>query len=348
MAFLVPRSEWREEIRQIAERASAHMQTETQRFDPLLYAFEMPLRAVYYPIGFPLAIATNSEEVLAAAEESWGHFQNRFSYPPLEARIGVLPNGPAECPPAPTYRQQRNIRAWVADAQNFGISDPQHGFAFAWFTRAVVENRAYLRWNFLEALSWDLLGAYLTPVHAACVRLADRGVLLCGDSGAGKSSLAFACAKAGWTYMADDSSHVVRGRPSSLVVGNPYQIRFRESAIDLFPELRAWPATPRATGEMAIELPTANLPQIQTTSDCVVHYIVFLNRAHLGPPRLCGFPKEEALDRFEQVICCNEPEVVEAHKQALKKLLTAAVFELRYSDLTSAVQRLENLVRHGL
>jgi hypothetical protein len=337
----------REQIQQLAVRASARLQTTTQRFDPLLYAFEMPLRAVYYPVGFPLAITTNCEEVLLAAEESWGRFPKLFSYPPLEARIGVLPSGPAECPPSPVYRQQRNIRAWVADAQNFGVSDLKNGFAFAWFTRSACENRAYLRWNFIEPLSWDLLGAYLTPVHAACVRLEDRGILLCGDSGAGKSSLAFACAKAGWTYIADDSSHVVRGRQFPLVVGNPYQIRFRESAIDLFPELQAWPATPRATGEMAIELPTLSLPQIRTTPDCLVHYIVFLNRTYLGPPRLCGFAKEEALDRFEQVICCGEPEVVEAHKHALKKLLSADIFELRYCDLASAVRRLEELVRNG-
>jgi hypothetical protein len=325
------------------------MQTETQRSDPLLYAFEMPLCAVYYPLGFALEITTNSEEVLAAAKESWGHFQKLFSYPPLKTRVGVLENGGLECPPAPVYRQQRNLRAWVADAENFAVSDLKNGFAFAWFTRASVENRAYLRSNFLEPVSWDLLGAYLTPVHGACVRLQNRGILLCGDGGAGKSSLAFACAKAGWTYIADDSSNLVRGHEGSVVVGNPYQICFRESATALFPELQACRPTPRATGELAIELVTPSLPQIETTAQCLVHYIVFLSRNHRGTPLLCGFPKEEAFRWFDQVICCGEQETVEAHKDALRKLLTAVtVFELRYDDLPAAVERLEYLVRHGV
>jgi len=325
------------------------MQTQTLqvKFDPLLYDFEMPLRAVHYPVGFPLEIATNSEEVLAAAKESWGYFNKAFGNPPLTLRIGVLDGGPAECPPGPVFRQQRNLRANVADAENFSVSDMKSGFAFAWLTRATVENRPYLRWHFLEAMSWNLLGAYLTPVHAACVRLQDRGVLLCGDSSAGKSSLAYACAKNGWLYMADDSSSLVRERPEPLVVGNPYQIRFRESAIDLFPELKQWPLTLRATGEMAIEVRTARMAGVRTMTECFVHYIVFLRRGHAGPPCLLPFPKQEALRWFEQVICCGEKEFVEAQKTSLRNLLAAEIFELRYDGLASAVSRLEEMVHRG-
>ena len=323
------------------------MQTQTLQWDPLLYDFEMPLRAVHYPVGFPLELATNSEEILAAAKESWGYFEKVFSHPPRELRIGVLDGGPAECPPNPVHRQQRNLRACIADAENFSISDLKRGFAFAWLTRATVENRAYLRWHFLEAMSWDLLGVYLTPVHAACVSLENRGVLLCGDANAGKSSLAFACAKSGWSYMADDSSSLVRGRNDAMVVGNPYQIRFRESAIDLYPELKDWPLTLRATGEMAIELRTARMPEIRTTTECFVRYIVFLRRGHSGPPRLSRFPKPEAFRWFEQVICCGESDVVEAQKASLQSLLRAEIFELHYNDLAAAVSRLEQMIGTG-
>jgi len=121
------------------------MQTQTFGFDALLYEFEMPLRAMHYPVGFPLEVVTNSEEILAAAKESWGYFEMAFARQPLEIRIGVLEGGSAECPPEPVHRQQRNLRACVADTENFAISDLKQGFAFARFTRATVENRAYLR-----------------------------------------------------------------------------------------------------------------------------------------------------------------------------------------------------------
>lgn len=205
----------------------------------------------------------------------------------------------------------------------------------------------YLRWHFLEGMSWDLLDPYLTPLHAACVRLGDCGVLLCGDSGAGKSSLAFACALSGWTYLADDSCCLLHRNPSRVVVGNPYQIRFRESAIELFPELKDQRLTRRATGEMAIEVPTAGLPGMKIATKCVVDFIVFLNRSQAGPSSLSPFPKDKALHWFEQVMRCDEKETVDAHKAALKQLLQAEILELRYADLESAIGELTALARVG-
>jgi hypothetical protein len=321
------------------------MATPVQTFDPLLYKFEMNLQATYHPLGFPLEIATNSYEVLAAAEESWGHFRPVFSQPPLRLRIGVLDGGPAECPAGPIFRAQRSLLARVADGDNFSISDVKHGFGFAWLTRAAVQDRAYLRWHFIEGMAWDLLGVYLTPVHAACVQLDERGVLLCADSGVGKSSLSFACALKGWAYMTDDASELVRGESDCLVVGNPYQFRFRESAIGLFPRLRSQPLTPRATGELAIELRTAGMPELKTTTSCMVDYVVFLNRGQNGPARILPFSKEAALQWFEQVICWGEEDTVLEHKASLRRLLAAEILELRYSDLDSAVEQLELLVR---
>jgi len=66
------------------------MELQISKIDPLLCEFEMPLVAVYHPLGFSLQIATNSQKVLAAAHESWGHFQKAFSGPTLQLRIGVL------------------------------------------------------------------------------------------------------------------------------------------------------------------------------------------------------------------------------------------------------------------
>jgi hypothetical protein len=323
------------------------MQTQTLNCDPLLSDFEMPLQSVYHPLGFSVEVTTNSPDILAAAEESWGQFRKVFSVPPLQIRIGVLDPGPAECPAVPVWRAQRGLLARVADSENFSVSDVKHGFSFAWLTRSTVDDRAYLRWNFIEPMCWDLLEPYLTPVHAACVRLGERGVLLCGDSGAGKSSLSFACALKGWTYLTDDGTCLVRGCQDRVVVGNPYKIRFRESALELFPELKKHPPTPRATGEMAIELPTASLPEIRTATESPVDYIVFLKRGGDGSARLLPFPKDTALEWFERVICYGVKENVDAHKASLRGLLGAEIFELRYGDLDSAVARLEAMVRNG-
>jgi hypothetical protein len=315
--------------------------------DPVLYDVQLPLHAVYHPLGFSVEIATNSEQVLAAAEESWRCFRKVFAEPPVQLRIGVLDGGPSECPPPPTLRGFRHLMVRVADAANFSVSNMELGFAFCWLTPAVASHRGYLRYCFLEGMSWDLLDAlYLTSVHAACVRLGSSGVLLCGDSGAGKSSLAFACARKGWKFLSDDSTCLIRKSSHPVVVGNPYQIRFRDTAVELFPELRDQQVTRRLNGKMSIEMRTATLPGIRTISESSVDYIVFLKRGEPGPPRLLHFPKEAALRWFEQVVCYGEKAVRDAQKASLLNLLSAQIFELHYEDLDSAVARLRAMVRH--
>jgi hypothetical protein len=329
-------------------RSVVEIQLEITKIDPLLCNLELPLEAIYHPLGFSVEIATNSPEVLEGAEESWGHFRKVFPEPPVQIRIGVLEGGRAECPPAPVVRAQRNLLTQIADRENFAACDLREGFAFAWLTPAVVNNRAYLRYHFLEGTAWHLLvPLYLTPLHGACVQKAGRGVLLCGESGAGKSSLAFACARGGWTFLTDDSSCLIRRRPGRVVTGNPYQMRFDESAMELFPELKDQRITPRATGGRAIELATASMPEIATTSECSVDYIVFLNRGEPQPPGLAPFPKNIALQWFERVLCYGEKAAVAAQKTSLRNLLTAKIFEMRYSDLDMAVKLLEGLVHEG-
>jgi hypothetical protein len=317
--------------------------------DPVLSNFSLPLRAAYYPLGFAVEIATNSGEVLTAAQESWGCFQKRFSEPAVRLEIGVTADGPIECPPAPDCRSRANLLTTIADADNFSVCDLSRGFAFAWLTRAAVENRAYLRYYFLEAAVLSLLEhSHLTALHAACVQAGGRGVLLCGESGAGKSSLAFACARAGWKFLSDDSSAIVRKRKGRMIVGNPHRMRFRESAIELFPELKDQRVTPRATGKMAIELATATRPEIETLTECEIDYIVFLNRRQATPAGLLDLPKEIALHYFEQCISFGEREVRMAQRASIHNLLAAKVFEMRYRDLDWAVERLTTLVQEGM
>jgi len=323
------------------------MQLQIAKIDPLLCDFDMPLHAVYYPLGFSLEIATNSVGILEAAKESWGHFRKTFPGPRLQMRIGVTASEDDACPPEPVCREQQDLLARVADGHNFSVSDLKQGFAFAWLTQAAVEHRPYLRWHFIEGMSWDLLGSfYVTAVHAACVKRGEHGVLLCGDSGAGKSTLSYACARAGWTYLSDDSCCLVRGRNDRLVIGNPYQIRFRESVVKLLPELDRHRRTPH-NGEMAIELPTADLPEMATTLSCSIDYIVFLNRGAYNEPQLLPFSKETARLWFEQIICSGTQKLRDTHKAALRNLLSAEILELRYRDLPSAIELLDGLVLDG-
>jgi hypothetical protein len=320
------------------------MQIQGFRNDPLLYDFEMPLQAVFYPLGFPLEISTNSREVLKAAKESWGLFRHLFHETSVKLRVGVLDDGSTECPPPPSFRGSRNVIAMVADASNFGICDLDRAVGFCWLSRAALANRAYARYHFLDALGLMLVESrHCTPVHAACVTRDGRSVLLCGESEAGKSSLSLACALHGWTFVSDDVCCVVRNSHPPVVVGNPYRMRFRESAATLFPQLKQRPLIPHGM-EFKIEVTTESLPNVAATPLASADYMVFLNRQPSGPAVLSRFPKDDALRYLEHVVCYGSPQLREEQTRSLHSLLTAEILELRYSDLDSAVQRLESML----
>jgi hypothetical protein len=312
--------------------------------DPLLRSIDLPLKRVFHPLGFSVEVITNSEEILAAAEESWGGLHRVFSEPPLELRIALGESGSGVCPPAPVYRAQRNLLSIVADARNFAVCDRDQGFAFAWIDADPVEHQSYLRYHFLESIGLNLLSAfYVTPLHAACVEFHGKGVLLCGNSGAGKSSLAFACARAGWRYISDDASYLVRNGSTRLIAGNSHQVRLRPSARELFPELKGFMPTPWAAGKPSIEIPTALLPYVTRASHTTAEYIIFLNRMACAAPELVPFSREVARNWANQSpAATGDNDEVQA--ASLRDLLNAQLLELRYSGLEGAVDSLQKRI----
>jgi hypothetical protein len=238
-----------------------------------------------------------------------------------------------------------NLIAFVHGRDNYAVADFARGFAFGWFTTAVAADQARFRYHFLESITYLMLGSlYLAPVHAACIALNERGVLLCGESGAGKTSLAYAMARRGWTYVADDGPHLIRNHDYRIILGRPHYIRFRSSCKDLFPELSQFPAVVRPNGKPDVEVSTAELG-LRTAWQVPVEAVVFLNRESGAEPRLDPFPKAEALDRFRRVLCFGETHVREQQLECVERLLDRPVVALTYETFEDAEPYLRQLVQ---
>jgi HPr Serine kinase C-terminal domain len=312
--------------------------------DPLLRNVDLPLRRIFHPLGFSIELKTNSPKVMAAAEECWGGLLELFAEPRVELLVAATEGGSGICPPAPAYRAQRNLLSVVANAQNFAVCDRDHGFAFAWIDADAMNHPDYLRFHFLESIAYNLLSSfYVTPLHAACVEFAGKGVLLCGNSGAGKSSLAFACARAGWKYISDDACYLVRRNADRLTVGNARHFRLRLSARELFPELTEFLPGRWTAGKPSIEIPISRFPHIATAKQTTVEYILFLNRAASAPPELIPFPADVAQHWAAQSSIAMGDEDGD-ERASMRNLLEARLFELRYSHLEETVSFLETLI----
>jgi hypothetical protein len=312
--------------------------------DPLLSEFPLPLHRRLYPLGFPLDVFTNSDLIVRAAEQSWAEFAPAFDCSAVTIRIGVAGPGQNRTPAPPVYRSQRNLLCINSDNENFGVCDLSRGFAFAWVNQSVAENGDFLRYFFIEAIGYILLSAaHLVAVHAACIERNGRGVLLCGDSGAGKSSLAYACARRGWTYVCDDASFLVRDADVLLVTGNPYQLRLRDTAPVLFPEFAKVPVTSRPEGKPSLEIPTRTVPDLSIACQATISTVLFLERQKTFRPSLTSLPQEEALRRWNNSICYGDEESRFEQRKTLQRLLEADIHTFRYSELDSAVAFLNSV-----
>ena len=316
--------------------------------DPSFARVDLPFKEMFYPLGFPLEIKTNSEEILIAMAESWHGFMKLFDTPPFRLRVCVHDGQFSECPPRPTHRVQQHIASSVADNDNFSITDLSQGFSSVWLTRAAVAQQDYCRYFFLEAAALVMIcTSYTTPIHAACVDLEGCGVLLCGDSGAGKSTLSYACAQAGWTYITDDASYLVNSRHDRLVVGNSNQARFRPASQVFFQELSGKPITKRGdVGKPSIELKTSTLRNISTSHISRINHIVFLNRREVKRQELVPFSTEVARYVMLQRLY-GLPETMKVQSAMIDRVLNAGVLELRYYSLDWAIERLGRLALEG-
>jgi hypothetical protein len=307
---------------------------------------ELTLKKLFYPYGFPVEVRSNACEVLTLLEQVWGKFEKQHDTEPIRSDVYVIDGGAPECPPAPMYQMHLPLMIHVADAMNYSIVDLDRKTATTSISRTALQYPLYVNYFLLGAPVCCIATTYATPIHAGCVAMDTHGILLCGDSGAGKSSLSYACARNGWTYIADDSTYLLNGGVHRIVTGDCHQVRLRPSAAMLFPEVKGLEITPRAAGKPSIEMPTAGLPSIVCAKTAQVDFVVFLNRHSGTPSALVPYRKDVARYFMRQALY-GSAESLAVQYQAIERLLTVDVFELRYTDLDWAVDRLQKLVRKG-
>jgi hypothetical protein len=231
----------------------------------------------------------------------------------------------------------------ISDADNYAVCDLDKGFAFFWLAPATARDKDFFRRyylnNLIEVMLWH---SHLTMIHAACVARNGRAVLLCGESGAGKSCLSFFCARRGWTFIGDDGASLVRRSKPPMVVGGPRDVHFRPTALEILPELEGKLVPLNASGKLGLQMLTNAFPEIQRSVHASPCAVVFLNRRAGGPARLIPMPAEEALSRLDADLPLME--VLEDQRASLRSLIEVGAFELCYQHLDDAVRALESLV----
>ncbi len=288
-----------------------------------------------HPLGYPVEIVTGNEAVLAAAAKSWSSWPALFDKPAM--RFEVDTHRRTGAPDNPGFEAPPGWLMFPADSHNFAAFDLESRTGYMVISESAIRDEAGFRHHWLEALVLTALDSvFFTPLHAACVARDGIGTLLCGDSGAGKSSLAYACARRGWTLISDDAFHLAPG-PERMGVGGSNLIHLREPARALFPELDAWDAVTAPNGKQAIEIDAA-AAGFRTARHAYASRCFFLRRRP-GPAAVRPYSTCAAIQYFLKYLFPRDTASAERH---LREFLSSEPCMLEYERIEDAILVLES------
>jgi hypothetical protein len=288
-----------------------------------------------YPLGYPVDIVANSEAVLDVALQSWGAWPALFDESPL--RFEIEGHGGPAPRMVPRFEAPAGWLRFSAGDDNFAVFELEARTGYMSVGDGALRDQPDFRHHWLEALVLTALDSvFFTPLHAGCVARDGAGTLLCGDSGAGKSSLAYACARRGWTLVSDDAVHLAPG-PEGIGVGGSNLIHLREPARALFPELDEMSTGVAPNGKQAIEIDSAALG-FRTARSAVASRCYFLRRRP-GPAAVRPFPAGAAVQYFLKYLFPRDTTSAERH---LREFLSSDPCVLEYEHMQDAIEVLES------
>lgn len=320
--------------------------------DPLQFSMLAELAEHFAPLGANLRLETNNEDIVSACRTSFGRYgvpAPSSSGAPILLRL-LVDSSFNEAPPwpDPVFRGQGDIFYICVGCQNTAVANLGKGCAIGFISPAMARDQVFVRNIFIECLVLTMLtsgkaGRY-TYAHASAVAKGDRGLIFSGPSQAGKTTLAFACARRGFQIVSDDVVYLFEEGDGVTVWGKPWHLRFLEDCARFFPELKQKAARLRFDGKNCVEVDVEELMPGTARPRCKAEAIFFLERAS-GPAGYYALESQEAIRLLSRDLVFDQPEVLERHQRHWLKVVGRGAYVLRYGeDLEAVVQLLETFL----
>jgi len=180
----------------------------------------------------------------------------------------------------------------ATDASNFVVLSPRERTALVVVSPSMMRYPYHIRYELIEFAVFALAARVqrLVSLHAACVGIGGRGVLLMGPSGAGKTTVALQCLLAGFEFLSEDSVFVAPRTMRATGIANFLHTRAdslrwlgrsHEAAA-----IRKSPVIRRRSGTRKYEIDLRREPFKLAKSPLEIVSIVFLSSQKAGTNRL--------------------------------------------------------------
>lgn len=335
--------------------------------DPFQESGSGLLRIQRQVLGAAFEFATESTELLRLVRLAYdGLPAHRLSDPPPRMAVRLVLGGRVK-----TERRARGARAprldepgpfallsatgflcGASDCSTVALMSAAQRSALIIVARDLLRFPYHVRYELIELAVFTLAARVqgLMPLHAACVGRGHRGLLLIGDSGAGKSTAVLHCALRGFDLVSEDSLFVA---PQSLLatgVANFLHVR-RESLRFLAAADKSFisraPVIRRRSGVRKLEVDLRQRPFRLAPRPLEITGLVALSaQKAASEPLLVRISRREALGRLQasQPYAASQP----GWRSFMQRIGAVPAFELRRGQHPrEAVAALEPLLGGG-
>jgi hypothetical protein len=306
----------------------------------------LPLHADLLIAGAHCALASNSEEILAATSR-WHCSSRPRSNRTFDLELLLDRSLPCDR----DVKMQTHFRGMHHLV--FATIGSHELFTFDLARRRVIG--AVSQTSATDANFWNrhwlpitigVMGTTVgvTPLHSACLDHNGRGLLLAGNSGAGKSTLTVALARAGFSLISDDWTYISRDAaaadsPTLTAHGLNAPIKLLPDAVRHFPELGTRAPKMWFNGELAFELTPEEICGAPAQSTARPHWLLLLERTAQPGCDFSPLSADEARFFFEsnaERLPPQLPETSAARSATIAAVATCSAWHIRSGDSPQA------------
>jgi len=194
--------------------------------------------------------------------------------------------------------------------------------AVGYVPQALAEDEAGFSGVFLAMMFYLTAGGLgLTPLSAACVATAGRGLLLLGKPGSGKTTSGYLAKRMGLEFCADQATFLEFQGTSLHAWGEFWPAAFRTETAQFHPELAALtrPLVHRQITFLSMEKEKSSSPRARSVIPVAC---IFLEREAADPPKLVPLSPDDFARRLRRMVPFKDDSVSEEKSRAVFRALT--------------------------
>ncbi len=274
------------------------------RRDPLRRFTPTPLDADLPVMGRTIRLETNSHTVVGYAWRGFNRYPASLDSRPAFLWKIVTEGDALMTPPWPLLSaySHRMLRFVNLGQRSFIAVDLEAREAVGYLSEVMAEDEAGFLGVFLATMFYLTAGSLgLTALSAACVAAGDKGLLVFGEPGSGKTTSAYLSERLGLQFCADQATFLEFQGRSLQAWGEFWPTAFRTDTAQFLPEI-ADLARPLVHQELTFLSLDKQRTGAGSARSVVPAACIFLERHAADPPRLVSISHGDFSSRLRRFV----------------------------------------------